>query len=266
MNSRDQQNFFLQENLVTYELPINEKARNVLRMECFCSQIDAYIAGEKLENGATVSLLIELSDFINRSDLRKDLITELERAANAFSIFSGNPQVDPNNLEKVIATIKDSLATLKSREYNPGNCIKSDELIHQVRQKSSSQKGVNKFDLPRFYFWSNLSQDEKISQIEKWMSDILPLKNANALMLEIIRGSSVTSFETASEGFFQRSLDKEKVSYLLRFSLPMSLPVFPEVSGGKHRFTVRFFHHYDTSSKPKQTSEAIQFQLQICGI
>ena len=98
------------------------------------------------------------------------------------------------------------------------------------------------------------------------MSDILPMKNATALMLEIIRGSSVTSFETASEGFFQRSLDKEKVSHLLRFSLPMSLPVFPEVSGGKHRFTVRFFHHYDTSSKPKQTSEAIQFQLQICGI
>ena len=266
MNSHDYQNFFLQESLVTYELPINEKARNFLRMEYFCSQIDTYTAGEKLESGATVSLLIELSDFINRSDLRKDLITELERAANAFSIFSGNPQVDPNNLEKVIATIKGSLTTLKSREYNPGVCIKSDELIHQVRQKSSSQKGINKFDLPRFFFWSNLSQDEKIFQIEKWMSDILPLKNATALMLEIIRGSSVTSFETASEGFFQRSLDKEKVSYLLRFSLPMSLPVFPEVSGGKHRFTVRFFHHYDTSSKPKQTSETIQFQLQICSI
>ena len=266
MNSHDHQNFCLQENLVTYELPINEKARNFLKMEYFYSQIDACVVGEKLDSGATVSLLIELSDFINRSDLRKDLITELERVANAFRGFSGNPQVDPNNLEKVIATIKDSLTTLKSRDYKPGNCLKADELIHQVRQKNSSQKGVAKFDLPRFYFWSNLSQEEKILQIEKWMSDILLLKNANTLMLEIIRGSSVTSFETALEGFFQRSLDKEKVSYLLRFSLPMSLPVFPEASGGKHRFTVRFFHHYDTSSKPKQTSDAIHLQVQICGI
>jgi len=266
MDSQDDQSFFLQENLVAYELPINEKARNFLRMEYFSEKIEGYIAGENLESDATVSLLIELSEFINRSDLRKDLITELERAANAFSNFSGNPQVDPDNLEKVIATIKDSLTILKLRDYNPGSCIKADDLINQVRQKSSSQKGVNKFELPRFYFWSNLSQDEKNCQVEKWMSDILPLQKANTLMLGIIRGSSVTSLEAAAEGFFQRSLEKGKTNYLLRFSLPISLPVFPEVSGGKHRFTVRFFHHFDTSSKPKQTSGVIQFQLQICGI
>jgi cell division protein ZapD len=267
MDSKDHQNFSLQGNLVTYELPINEKARNFLRMEHFTSRIDNYLSGQKLDDEClTVGLLIALSDFINRSDLRKNLITGLDGAAIAFNDFFGNPQVDMSNLERVVDTIKDNLAILRSPDYNPGLSVKNDQLIHQVRQKTSYQGAINISDLPRFYFWTQQSHSEKASQIERWMSDILPLKRANELMLEIIRGSLETSFEMATQGFFQRTLSKDKVNYLLRFSLPISLSVFPETSGGKQRFTVRFFHHCDTNSKPKQTSDEIQFQLQICGI
>jgi cell division protein ZapD len=236
-------------------------------MEQFTSLIDSHISEQRLNGEClTVGLLITLSDFINRSDLRKNLITELDHAGNAFNNFFGNPQVDMSNLERVVDTIKDHLTILRAPEYNPGLCLKNDQLIHQLRQKTSYQGAINKSDLPRYYFWTQQSNSEKASQIERWMSDILPLKRANELMLEIIRGSLETSFEMATQGFFQRTLSKDKVNYLLRFSLPIRLSVFPEASSGKHRFTVRFFHHCDTNSKPKQASDEIQFQLQICGV
>jgi cell division protein ZapD len=267
MNRQDHLNFSLQENLIAYELPINEKARNFLKMEQFSSQIDSYISGQTVsDQNLVIGALIELSDFIHCSDFRKDLVKELEYTANTFNNFFGNPQVDISNLKLVISDIKDKLVILKSRDYSPGDSIRRDGFINQVRQKASIQGRINNFDLPRFYFWSHQSHSEKKNQIEKWISDILPLIRANKLMLEIIRGSSSTSFESALQGFFQRSLDKGKVNYLLRYSLPISLPFFPETSAGKQRFTVRFLQHLDTRKKPQQTSETVQFRLQIYGV
>ena len=53
---------------------------------------------------------------------------------------------------------------------------------------------------------------------------------------------------------------------LIRLFLDNSLDVFPEISGGKHRFAVRFFRQPDTAGRPAQARELISFELQCCGV
>jgi cell division protein ZapD len=51
---------------------------------------------------------------------------------------------------------------------------------------------------------------------------------------------------------------------MLRIALPADSHFFPEISGGKHRFTVRFLQLTGYSNRPKQTKEDIEFEIACC--
>ena len=53
--------------------------------------------------------------------------------------------------------------------------------------------------------------------------------------------------------------------HLLRISLNLSSEYFAEISGGKHRFTVRFMLPLETE-RPSQIDEDIRFTLSICQL
>ena len=53
---------------------------------------------------------------------------------------------------------------------------------------------------------------------------------------------------------------------LVRVMLPRDSDLFPEISGGKHRFTVRFLHQPDFTARPQQTAADVEFAMQCCGI
>jgi cell division protein ZapD len=67
-------------------------------------------------------------------------------------------------------------------------------------------------------------------------------------------------------GFYQQPVDPNAVCQLVRVILPSELSVFPEISGGKHRFTIRFLEQATTAGRPAQTDQDIQFELQCCNL
>ena len=42
--------------------------------------------------------------------------------------------------------------------------------------------------------------------------------------------------------------------------------VYPEISAGRHRFTVRFMNQRDVNTRPVQTGVDVPFQLQCCAL
>jgi cell division protein ZapD len=48
-------------------------------------------------------------------------------------------------------------------------------------------------------------------------------------------------------------------------SVPVDIPCFAEISGGKHRFTVRFMEMKDFD-RPFQTTRDVAFLLNCCAI
>jgi cell division protein ZapD len=50
----------------------------------------------------------------------------------------------------------------------------------------------------------------------------------------------------------------------VRVQLPVDAGMFPEISAGQHRFTIRFVRWRGVDARPVQVNQDVRFQLAIC--
>ena len=82
----------------------------------------------------------------------------------------------------------------------------------------------------------------------------------------MLRHSVEDSEEIAKNGFYQKSLDTNKMVQLLRISVNKNGRHYPEISAGKHRFSIRFMTNDDPSERPEQSKDDVTFMLRMCLI
>ena len=63
---------------------------------------------------------------------------------------------------------------------------------------------------------------------------------------------------------YQHNMPKDTHCQLLRVLLPAGSPLYPEISGGHHRFTIRFLEWSKIDSRAVQTGHDVSFRLSIC--
>jgi cell division protein ZapD len=81
----------------------------------------------------------------------------------------------------------------------------------------------------------------------------------------LIRQSAAAAAESAQLGFYQRSLDTNLPHQLLRILLPLGSQYYPEISAGRHRFSIRFVR-YAECGKPQPADEDVPFRLVCCSL
>ena len=253
------------ENRLVYEHPLSERIRALLRIENLFSRLDHYSGSPDLwDMRLTISLLIDLNDFLKWSDSKPDLVKELERCRSVLSALEGNPGVDTNKLRQILSDLDECLETMQDNAYQPGAVLEKDELMTSFKQKSSVAGGVCNFDLPAYHHWLNKPTRVKQQYLREWQEDLLIIQKSTNLVLNLIRSNAIASKETAREGFFQQSIEAGNEIQLIRIIIPRDLKCFPEVSGGKHRVTVRFMEQSETANRPEQTEEDVEFELHFC--
>jgi len=255
------------DTFTVYEQPLNERIRNCLRLEHLFAAVQAGLDGttEWHARSAIVGML-EVSDLMTRADIKGELIKELAQHASKISRLRNNPGVDNTALNDILAAIEPLVTKLKSSDCHPGGNIRGDELINLIKQRLAIPGGTCNFDLPAFHHWLSKSMEIRVSRFEFWLSDLRVVNRAVAQVLQILRESSEPRRVSVEDGFFQQQLDPAMQCQLIRLFLHDALDVFPEISGGKHRFAVRFFRQPDTSARPAQAREQIHIELQCCGI
>ena len=216
------------------------------------------------DNRAAVTGLLNIVDLLSRSDIRADLIKELERHATTLNTLTNNQNVDQIRLNAILDNILTLLEALKKTSYQPGLNIKQDEFITSIKQRSVIPGGSCNFDLPNYHYWLHKSHEDKISDINYWQSDLLLIQDGLNLALHMIRSSATPVKEHAIGGFFQKPIESSMACQLIRVALPIERKCYPEISGGKHRFTVRFMEQPSTKSRPVQIQEDIDFELHCC--
>jgi cell division protein ZapD len=100
----------------------------------------------------------------------------------------------------------------------------------------------------------------------KWFSPFNVLEESVTMILDILRNSSNDSEETAIKGFFQKVIDTNQAVQLLHISVPATLECYPEISAGKHRFSVRFMINPNPFTRPEQFTEDVSFRLRMCSV
>ena len=112
----------------------------------------------------------------------------------------------------------------------------------------------------------NIQPDLRAEQLVEWMADLQIVDTATRTILSLIRGSSNPRIVTAGEGFYQQQIDPAVPCQIVRVVLSPDADIYPETSGGKHRFTIRFYSQRNTGSRAVQVTDDIEFELHCCGI
>ena len=190
-----------------YEQPLNERVRTFLRLEHLFDIEDHYlINSSEWDSRASLSLLLDIIDMLGRSDVKTELIKELERHALTLSSLKKNPGVDLQRLVLILDDINRNLEILRDSSYQPGQALRQDELVMSIKQRSSIPGGSCNFDLPAYHHWLQKPITERNSDFDNWREDLLVIKNCIRLSLHMIRNSANPVIEKAVNGFFQKAI------------------------------------------------------------
>lgn len=254
------------EEFIIYEQPLNERIRNFLRIEYLFCIFDYYSSQTSLwSSRIAISRLLEATDLVSRSDIKNDLIKELDRYLSAMQSLKDHSNIDRQKLDDLLGKIYTQLEILRDGNYQPGKRLEQDELFNSVKQRIIIPGGTCSFDLPALHYWLNKTIKSRQDDLLKWKKDFLIIQDALLTALFILRNSSAPVTENAESGFYQKIIESGEHYRLIRIMLRRDCGFFPEISGGKHRFAVRFMEQPATTSRPVQIKTNVQFELCCCS-
>ncbi len=252
-------------NHVIYEFPLNERIRVFIRLEQLFQQFGHFSAGLTIaDKRAAISVLLDIMSIFRRNDLKSEILKELDRHNKVLNKFADSQNVDPKHLEGILEKISLTSKKLYANSGKIGIEIMESDLFQSIAQRSSIPGGTCSFDLPEYHFWLEQDEQTRLKDLERWSMPFDEIRSAIALILDFIRNSHAPSEELAEAGFFQIALDKNLPYQLIRVSLDNSLPCFAEISGGKHRCTIRFMVPSSDEQRPTQSTGDIPFFLTRC--
>ncbi len=254
---------------ITYEQPLNERHRTLLRLEFLFGQTLHALQGDSVDHHRqAIHCLLDILSLFDRTDLKSEITKEMERLIAALAALANNPKVDTEILTDLLADLEQNLGVLQQLKTKNalGHALRDSEFITPIRQRAGVTGGTSHVDLPAYHYWlSHTPTEQRHQQITDWFDGFTPARTAVDDCLDLIRNSGTTSNRVAEEGFYQQSLDSSHPNQLVRVTLPTDSIYYPEISGGKHRFTVRFLI-FDLDNRPQQTTDNVEFTLSCCAL
>ncbi len=251
---------------IIYELPLNERLRTLLRLDFLFKEADhALKDASEWGSRAAIDALIDILNVFVRSDIKSDLVKELERIASILTALEHRQGVNNEALGQILLDLERLSDLLQNQSGQIGNTLKDHEFLNCIRQRNSIPGGTCDFDLPAYHHWLHTSEERRRKDLSYWLGTLSPLKETATLLLHLIRESASRSEEVARVGFFQKSLDTETPFQLIRVSVPGDCPAYAEISGGKHRFSIRFMNA-DPDGHVSQVETDTQFSLLCCAL
>jgi cell division protein ZapD len=249
-----------------YEHPLTEKIRTLLRLEHLFDQVAVHLPQPHPSNSrVAVAGILDVVSIVGRTDLRSELLKELERQLTTLRAIRRSPGVDVERLDQVLAQLGTARDVLHGHTGHLAQRLRKNDLLKAVHQRSAIPGGSCAFDLPQYHYWLERPHGRRLEDLHTWMAELEPLEQAVRLLLKVVRGSGDSTRRTAAEGLFQMSLDAQAPVHLVRVALPSGMDLFAEISGGKHRFTVRFMESQGWD-RPLQAARDVPFTLTCCII
>ena len=151
----------LSDNQVSlYEEPVQEKIRKFIKIEFLLNKI-YYFKGkdDKSENYIALLALCELYEILSRSDIKSELIREIETQNSYFQSIKEMPQADSSKLNSVLEKQNILLKLIYSNEVNYLDHLGRDILFKTILKNCFTQLQPASID-----FW--LSRDILIRETQ----------------------------------------------------------------------------------------------------
>jgi cell division protein ZapD len=250
-----------------FEQPLNERIRMCLRVETLMNRFHYFEAlkGDWSAYSALLTIL-EITSLLERGDLKQELMKELERQHAALKGLVSHQQIDQSKLELILSKQKHALNRIHQLSGKLGEHLKRVDFLIGIKQRTSIPGGSCDFDLPQLRFWLNQTHEQRLFDLQKWVAPYIELEVVIELILTAIRDSIAAKPVVAENGFYQQSLDPQQSNQMIRILVDSELPIYPEISAGKHRYSVRFMKPQAGGVMPSQVKEDVSFLLACCSL
>lgn len=250
---------------IIYEFPLNERVRLFMRLELLFQQLDHFMAGNtEWDSRAVIATLLDVLALVSRNDVKSETLKELDRHTAVLSRMArGQQEIDYNKLDRILGRLESFSRELYETPGKIGLSLMEKDLFKSISQRSSIPGSTCSFDLPAYHYWLQLSERQRKADLDEWIRPFKAVRSAIDALLGYIRACAVPAEEVATGGFFQKTLDHSLPFQLLRVAVSRAEPCYAEISGGKHRFTVRFMMP-DAGPRPVQCPHDIRFHLTCC--
>src|SRR3990167_3877453 len=255
---------------ITYEQPLNENIRLFLRLEHLFNQLQYYLKATTPQNcRQSLETLLKIADVSDRHELKAKLVQALNQQATVLAQLEFSPQVDIRKLQDILHQL-DCLtdAIHQSGRIKIGENLRQDPFLKQIRMQLNSPAGPCNFTVPAYMLWLHLSDERRKADLLKWKSEFELLEKIIKTILNLSRDSAPAQKAVANNVFYQQSLDPNSPCQMIRIPAPVNFNIYPEVSVGKHRLSIRFRPLF--SEQENEHWDNIQnefpFQLSCCRV
>ncbi len=250
---------------IVYEFPLNERIRVFIRLEQLFLQLDHFLTGTTIwDKRSAVNTLLTILTIFSRNDIKTEVLKELDRHTSKFRQLEKSGAVDPESIKQLMQQITEISGHLYQANGKIGVATMKCNLFQDISQRSTIPGGTCSFDLPGFHYWLEQGDKTQYKNLDIWTRPFIYIRQAIVLILNFIRNSNHAEPFQAEAGFYQSSLNSAMPYQLLRVGIERSQPCYAEISGGKHRFTIRFMEPSEDINRPKQSEAAIPFNLTCC--
>jgi cell division protein ZapD len=249
---------------VLYEYPFNERVRTLLRLEDLFEKLNFFcVQDHSFCHHTALLTLFEVLEVTSRSDLKGELVQELERHKQSLLALRNNPQVAENVLASVLSQIDTAQAGLSAIQGRAGQYLRDNEWLMSIRSRAIIPGGTCEFDLPSYHAWLMRPASERSADLQAWVGPLAQFSEALGIVLKLLRESAQHSTRIAQAGSFQQMLQGRTYS-LLQVRLDRSLGAIPEISANKYMLWIRFTTA-DRDLKPRPIERDIEFDLALCS-
>jgi cell division protein ZapD len=249
---------------IVFEHPLNERIRTFLRLEHLFEKIEFFAPQyDPWATRVTVETLLDLASVTARADIKSEIVKEMDRNITALRRLASQPGVDAGTLERILTQLYQAATEIQNIQGPVGQTAREDELLKAVSQRSSLPGGACSFDLPQYHHWLIQSPERRQGRLEHWLRDLRPAQQAIRLILSLARTSANPRDVVAERGFFQEALDPQAQAQLVRIGLNGANNLYPEVSGHKTRFSIRFLCS-EPKGRPTPVTDDLPFRLTCC--
>lgn len=257
-----------QDDIIIYEQPLNEHIRVCLRLEHLFDQVLINIDNvNEWSSRIAILAILETVNVIDRPDLKTKLTKALTQHATTLSQLEILPQVDSSKLRSVLSELDRLIDQLYATQGKLGQQLRTNEFLNGIRQHLYNPGGAVNFSNPSLQLWLQRPAVNRIEDLNTWFKEFDSIRDVVNLLLRLTRESSVPIEKYADKGFYQQALDPNVLCEMVRVAIPVEANLYPEISVGRHRLSVRFLEpNCHELGRSKQIDSNIKFKLTCCAL
>lgn len=247
---------------IIFEQPLSERVRTFMRLE-FLFQQRRHHALDDSPTGTRAALqsLLDVLSLTARSDLKSEVIKDIQ---DQQTILTRSPQL-LHGLEtrQVFTRLADALKGVQRLpSHFAGSSLRSHEFLDAIAKRSAIPGGAAPFDMPALHRWLGEPTIRIHADLDRWFSHFAPYETAITTCLDVLRHCGTEQDLAAENGVYLHT--PQAAHQLLRVKVAPDSGVYPEISAGRYRYSLRFMRQPDVDSRAQQMTQRVPFLLQCC--